>query len=1094
MLAKRKILAFLIGSLLIGHWVAAQRPDSISVLSLQPWDEENGTEKLFTELDAGAVGLGSFENIYSSPYVFEMRWREYLIGTIGTGLALGDIDGDRLPDVFLVSKDEQSRLYRNLGGMQFVDITGQSGILDSEDPGSGAAFVDVDNDGDLDLYLCFVAGSNQLWINDGEGHFIENAAEWGLAINTGSTMASFADFDRDGDLDLYLLTNLVHWENNTEKLADYLFENKGDRFEDITSSSGIFGAGNGHSALWWDYNEDGWPDIYVSNDFEDLDRLYRNNGDGTFTDVCSLVFPQVPFYSMGGDFGDVNNDGHSDYWVADMAASTREKHMRTMGNNWHVYLHESGDKTHQSVKNSLLLKLSESQFVDIAFLSGLAKSDWTWAARLADLNNDGRLDAFATNGMLRSFHDTDVITRGGFTTAEQLMSTAFLNEPILRETNFVYQNMGDLVFEEKGQKWGLDKYGVSFGAAFADLDLDGDLDIVLNNFKDPVSVYQNNEARSNRVTIRLKGTESNAYGIGAKVKLISGDLEQIKELAAMRGYMSSDEPILHFGLGTFSTIDRLEVTWPSGVFQLFEGLEANRHYEIKEASNRALTPVVAKRVTLFAPSSIELPDTTVRKEAYFSDFKRQELLPFRQSRLGGAVEIADLNGDGLNDLVLSGASGQETTVLVNQGGLAFEKVLSFDLEGDFGSEDRDIDLLDWDGDGDLDLWVSSGGVESELGDSFYNDRLYLNERGDDLVRDFEIKLSNLPSPSSSLAAADFDADGDTDVFSGGGYLPDRYPFTADSSLWINEGGEVFQAEDELAPSIKNLHRVADSAWADIDQDGDLDLLVVCEWGVPQLWENEGDSLSLNKSAISEELTGLWSRLSVEDLNNDGRLDIVVGNWGLNSDYIASVDEPIRLWYASDPLGRVKLIETYIKDDSEWIREEKWRMEKVFPREMRRMRSYQQYAEMTLQEVFPSLREDGFEYLEANELRSGVLWQQSDGAFVFEPLSDFAQSGRVEAILLEDVNHDGMKDILLSLDVATPEVWSERYEKGHFALLLNHGEKRFETILPWRSGLEVNGMPKGLAWGDLTGDQTPELCVFLSEGKPLIFSLSKEISP
>ncbi len=1047
---------------------------------LAPFSTGEKNAPLFFELDADEIGLGEFVNDFSGPYLWTERWREYMLGSIGTGVALGDIDGDGFPDFFIASKDEASKLYRNLGGLKFQDITEESGFIDAADPGGGCAFADVDNDGDLDLYVCYVNGYNQLWINDGSGHFENESGTWGVSTKKGSTAASFADFDRDGDLDFYLQSNMVHFGDFHESQEDILYENMGDHFEVISEQAGISGRGDGHSALWWDYNEDGWPDIYVANDFDTPENLYRNNGDKTFTDVAAKIIPQSPYFSMGSDFGDINNDGHSDYWAADMAATTREWHLRTVGNHNHVYMDSIESDTHQYLKNTLLLKLDTDHFAEIGFLAGLTKTDWTWAPRLIDLNNDGLLDTFASNGIWRSFHDSDLAMKQTLYAKDEWLAVVFRDEPVLKEHNLAFENMGNLRFENRQEEWGLNKLAVSYGVAFGDLDKDGDLDLVMNNFQDKISVLRNDEQQANRITVSLKGTESNRYGVGAKLTVIAGDLLQVKELALMRGYMSTDEPILHFGLGEHETIDKFEVLWPSGKRQLFEGLEVNRHYVVTEADSEAQAPVLPAKEPLFEIMPTQIPVEAARVEAHHADLKKQRTLPIPESRLGGSVVLGDLNGDGQLDIVMSGASGQETLVLLNEGNGVFGQSYSIDFEEDFGSEDWDLKLLDWDEDGDLDLLVASGGVELLIGDEFYADRLYLNDGEGDFVREWDVAFSEVYESTSVLAPYDYDDDGDLDIFAGVRTLPGKYPYSGYSTLWKKTDGEYSQINFDLG-------RVSSVEWADIDNDGDTDLVVLREWDVPAILINEDGQLVLSDSGlIDPALSGLWSSMGIADLNGDGLLDIVVGNLGLNTEYVASETEPMRLWYHTQKEGRVRLIETLFLEGEEYLREPRWRHEKDFPREMRRIGSFKQYAQMTFREVFPDIEKMGYVYSDITELQTGILWQEEGGHFEFEALPSFAQSGRVMAMMIEDFNQDGMKDILLSLEPLSAETWSGRFEKGQLALFQNMGNKHFETELSWGSGLVVYGSPRGLAYDDLDGDGNEELVVVLNEGLPVVF--------
>ncbi|HVU25711.1 MAG TPA: VCBS repeat-containing protein [Opitutus sp.] len=529
------------------------------------------------------------ENRYDDPAMWTGRYAEFALGSIGTGVAIGDYDGDGRPDIFVVSKTESCRLFRNLGGWKFKDVTAEAGIEEFGDAAGvwkqGATFVDVDNDGRLDIYVCRFGAPNRLYLNQGDGTFSEEAAARGLAIDDACVMADFCDYDRDGWLDVFIQTNQPEAVGGPARVQrNYLLHNNGDgTFTDVTERAGLGGRTQGHSAIWWDYDGDGWPDLYVANDFTPADRLYRNNRDGTFTDVIDRVVPHMPFSSMGSDLGDVDNDGRIDLLVADMAATTHEKDQRTMANARAMIAEPTASAAAPfAMRNALYLNTGTGRCREAALLAGLAATDWTWSVRFEDLDNDGRLDLFTTNGMYREPHNADLMARiaAASSVAEKIRLARAA--PELREANVAYRNRGDLEFENVSAAWGLDEKGVSFGAAFGDLDGDGDLDLVYANYHKGVTVLRNDADAGHRAIVALRGTRSNRFGVGATVRIETAAGAQVRQLVLARGYLSASEPVLHFGLGEAATIQRLVVEWPGGAKQVFTDLAADRKFTIVE--------------------------------------------------------------------------------------------------------------------------------------------------------------------------------------------------------------------------------------------------------------------------------------------------------------------------------------------------------------------------------------------------------------------------------------------------------------------------------------------------------------------------------
>ncbi|MEM7386157.1 MAG: VCBS repeat-containing protein, partial [Verrucomicrobiota bacterium] len=729
------------------------------------------------------------------------------------GVAIGDVDNDGRADLYFASSPGRNRLYRQIGDFEFEDITEAAGVDGGMTWGRGPTFVDIDNDGDLDLYVANYGADNLLYINEGATdkggitRFTESASSYGLNVNDASLTPTFCDYDRDGDLDMYLLTNQFQWPGpgspqnmfviregvptikpEFEKYfiitsaangriswehagrRDYLFENNGQgHFTDVSEKAGISDKrGRGLSATWWDYDHDGWLDLYVGNDWEDPDHLYRNQGDGTFQDVIRETVPHSSWASMGADIGDLNNDGLMDLISADMDGTTHYKRKISMGSMNAVkndFLQNA--RPPQYMRNAVYLSTGTDRVFEAAYLMGLASSDWAWSIKLRDFDCDGRCDVFLTNGMVENITTTE---------NEGLGQEDTENDP-RKEHNLAFRNEGDYHFSKVGPEWGLDHKGLSLASACGDLDGDGDLDLIVVNQNEAPLLYRNH-ASENRCAIRLKGTESNHFGLGSLVTVETPTSRQIHEILLSRGYLGSDDPVLSIGLGSEKIISKLIIQWPTGRQSVYENLSANRHYTMTEPEDAVPTPTEKKRPTLFVKNTeVKL---NPHRETPFDDFARESLLPNKLSQLGPALSVADFNGDGLDDLTQGSGRGQPTLITDGRSltaGTSGQPTASMAINGSQVHEDMGLLWFDADGDRDLDLYVVSGGVECQAGDPVLQDRLYINGPGGRLSLAPTGTLPPMPDSGGPVTASDFDRDGDLDLFIGGRVVPGAYSRT-----------------------------------------------------------------------------------------------------------------------------------------------------------------------------------------------------------------------------------------------------------------------------------------------------------------------------
>jgi hypothetical protein len=1068
---------------------------------------------LFVQLTPEQTGVVT-ENHFADPDMWGRRYREIELGAIGTGVAIGDYDGDGRPDLFIVSKTESSRLFRNLGGWKFEDVTEKAGVADLGDAAKiwrqGATFADVDNDGRLDLYVCRFDAPNLLYLNQGDGTFKEEAHARGLDVKDASAMAAFCDYDRDGWLDVFIQTNILDSSAHPEGQRDYLFHNRGDgTFADVSQTAGVApGPTHGNSATWWDFDDDGWPDLYVANDFDGPDALYRNNRDGTFTDVIAEVVPRTPYSSMGADLGDIDNDGRADLVVADMAATSHEADQRTIAATRARTKDPVGDGSSapQFPRSTVFLNTGTTHCLEIAQLAGLAATDWTWSVRWEDLDDDGWLDLHVTNGMHREIHNVDLLARRMSAESEAGRVRIMRASPVFAQKHLAFRNHGDLRFEEVGTAWGLDQQAVSFGAAFGDLDGDGDLDLLYANYQAPATLLRNDSDRGHRVVIALrglstprealsvsKGTRSNRFGVGAKVRIETAAGLQTRELTLARGYMSSSEPVIHFGLGAEQEIKRLVVRWPSGGEQIFEHLSADRHYTITESvANAPSASPVGK--TSPAPRFTEIGESINlaqrSREDAFDELLAQPLLPWRFNRRGPALAVADFDGSGRAGVVIGGTTSDPLRVLLPSDSGKFVSVESPAFASPAAVDDGPVLAFDALGDGKTHLLITRGGASQPAESPDYQPRLLLNDGSGHFRAAADDALPPLPISAGAAAAADFDGDGKSDVFIGGRLSPGEYPRIPRSALLLNRGGKFEDATERLAPALREVGLVAAAVWSDVDGDRWPDLLLALEWGEVKYFHNragQGFEDWTETAGFASAGTGLWSSLAAADFNGDGRPDFVAGNLGLNTSYRADPQHPALL-FAGDFGGRnpVEIVEGYYEGDTLYPRRSRGELAAAIPAVFRRFPKNDAYARASLAQIVGQDRLDAATRLAATELRSGVFLSQPDGRYRFTPLPRLAQVAPINALAIGDFDGDGQRDVFAVQNSYAPRPSEGRFDGGLGQLLRGDGQGNFSCVPSAESGLVVPGDAKAAAVLDVDGNGRPDLIVTRNNATTLVF--------
>lgn len=1081
-------------------------------------------EQLFTLLPSSYTGV-RFENRLKE--TGELNVFTYRNFYNGGGVALGDLTGNGLPDLMLTSNQGANRLYLNEGEYRFREVTDEAGVAGKGFWATGVTFVDINGDGRLDIYVAYAGDveggrrANELYLNQGlNGNgvptFVEAAAEWGIADEGYSTHAVFFDYDRDGLLDLYLVNNSFRAVNSFglrnirhERHAaggDKLYRNVGGRFVDASDEAGIFGSeiGFGLGVAVADVNRDGWPDIYVTNDFFERDYLYLNNGDGTFEEVLDQQMPYLSYFSMGLDIADIDNDGWPDIYTTDMLPED-DRRLKTTASfdGWDIYQAKlKNDYHHQFMRNMLQLNNGNGTFSDIGQLAGVAATDWSWSALLADFDQDGYKDIHVTNGMPRDLTSQDYIA---FLADDRTISSAIQSKQVdflaLTEAmsstpvpNYAFRNNGDLTFSNAGAEWGLNTAGFSNGAAYADLNGDGALDLVVNNINQEVSIYRNN-ARAltgNRyLQLQLEGEGHNRFGIGAKVTLRSGDRVFYQELMPSRGFQSSVDYVLTFGIGDLDLIESVTVEWPDGRGSVLEKVAANQRLTIAQTGT---TETPRQEPDHPAPLFTDVTDRValgfVHRENVFVDFDRERFIPKLLSTEGPFLAVADVNGDGLTDVFIGGAKDQSGQLLVQQRDGRFVSTSQAVLQQDSVSEDLGAVFFDATGNGHLDLYVVSGGSEFSDLASPLQDRLYLNDgRGN--FRKAEDHLPTMMTSGSRVVALDFDGDGHTDLFVGGRVAPGRYGLDPASVLLRNDGrGRFTDVTAQVAPDLARIGMVTDALWQDVDGDGRPDLVVVGEWMPIAIFRNMGRG-KLERMDVPglEKSHGWWNRIVAGDFTGDGRVDFVVGNLGLNTRLRAAADEPATMYVKDfNRNGFVEQIVSYYNNGASYPLVLRDDLIKSLSFLKTRFLKYADYAERSVTDIFtPEALADAV-LKEAHTFATTLVRNNGDGSFTLVPLPTEAQFAPVYGILASDLDGDGKLDLLLAgnFDGVKPEIGRMSASYGLF--LRGDGKGDFAPVRAAQSGFLVPGQARDI---QRIRTQEGELYVVArNNDRPLVFRANR----